>query len=119
MVSPGNWREDELIRELKRNGWKYWLPQYMNAFLLAKDIVLEFRGVSSKTVSQALSGSASGQIEGGYGPFSASASAGASRDESHLATEATADGLKIRIPGAQVIGYYLTVLPRFPNPKMK
>ena len=80
---------------------------------------MEFRGVSKSTVSHTLSESASGHIEGRYGCFSASASVGYGKDESHLSTEATADGLRIRIPGAQLIGYYVTVLPRFPSTKRR
>lgn len=87
--------------------------------LLAKDVELEFRGVSSKTTvtvtAHMLSRSVSGHVGGGYGPFSASVSSSYKSSSSNIATEATADGLRIRVPGAQLIGCYVTVVPEFPT----
>ena len=89
----------------------------MNAFLLAKDIELEFRGISSSTTAHMLSRSVEGSVGITYGPFTlgASPSVGYSSDSSHVSTEATADGIRVRVPGAQVIGYYTTVVPKFPT----
>ena len=50
---------------------KYQLPEYGTAFLLAKQILMRFRGVDSKTTSHAIQESASAHLSGSYGPFSA------------------------------------------------
>ena len=107
--------EVELIKILQSRSKSYLMPQFVNAFLLAKDVSLEFRGVDSSVQSRALQESASAHMSGNYGPFSASASFNYGKSESHMQAESTADGLRIKIPGAQLIGYYVTVLPCFPK----
>ena len=91
------------------------LPEYVNAFLLAKDIVMEFSGIDSSAQSSALQTSASSQLSGHYGPFSASSSFNYGHSKAKMSAESTADGLRVKIPGAQIIGYYTTILPCFPS----
>ena len=90
------------------------LPEFVSAFMLAKDIEMEFLGVDSKTKGHTLQQSASGRLSGSYLTFSASSSFSYGSTSSSLQTESTADGLKFKIPGAQLIGYYTTLLPCFP-----
>ena len=91
------------------------LPEYTTGFLLAKEISMKFRGVDSSTSSHAVQESASASLSGGYGPFSAKASFSYGHQSSNLKVSSTSDGLQINIPGAQIIGYYTSVLPRFPD----
>lgn len=109
--------ETALVKILQSRTKTYIMPQYVNAFLLAKDVRLEFRGVDSSVKSKAVQQSASAHMSGHYGPFSASASFSYGSSNSHMQAESTADGLLIKIPGAQIIGYYVTVVPCFPVDK--
>ena len=106
--------EDKFLEEIT-SPKNYLLPEYINAFLLAKDIELNFIGVDASAKSHFMEQSASGTISGNYGPFSASASTSYGSSDSSLQVESTATGLKIRIPGAQVIGYFAKLMPRFPH----
>ena len=76
---------------------------------------MRFRGVDSSTVSHAVQESASASLSGSYGCFSASASFSYGHTSSSLKVSTQADGLQIDIPGAQIIGYYTSVLPKFPD----
>lgn len=98
----------------KVNKGHYQLPEYTTGFLLAKDVSMSFRGVDSSTVSHALKESASAKLSVGYGPFKASGSFGYGHQSSSLKVSSQSYGLKIDIPGAQIIGYYTSVLPEFP-----
>ncbi len=113
--------EEQFIKNINDEKANYMLPEFVSAFLLAKDIEMEFSGVDSSTKSHTLEQSASGKLSGRYLCFSASASFDYGSSESSLQTESTASGLKIKIPGAQVVGYYTTLLPCFPrdSPKCK
>lgn len=93
----------------------YQLPEYTTGFLLAKDVSMSFRGVSSNVTSHAMQTSTSGSFSVGVGPFSASASSSYSHQSSHLRVSSLSDGLQIDIPGAQLIGYFTSVLPKFPK----
>ena len=76
---------------------------------------MEFSGIDNSAQGSALKTSASAQMSGHFGPFSASSSFNYGHSKVKMSAETTADGLKIRIPGAQVIGYYTTILPCFPH----
>lgn len=94
---------------------KYQLPEYTTAFLLAKDVRLIFRGIDASTSSLALKESALSQFGGSYGPFSAASSFSHGHVSSDLEVSSQSDGLHIDIPGAQIVGFYTSVLPRFPD----
>lgn len=94
---------------------EYSLPEYTTGFLLAKDITMTFRGIKTSATSHAVHQSASGMLAGSYGPFSASSSSSFGGDSSNLRVSSRSDGLHMEIPGAQVIGYYTSVMDRFPN----
>ena len=97
------------------NHSQYLLYQYPTAFLLAKDVAMEFSGLDANVKQQALSTSFGGSAKGGWGPFNFKAEASGSTSSNNLRASSTADGLKIEIPGAQLIGYYCDVVPKFPN----
>ena len=90
------------------------LPEYTTGFLLAKDVSMRFRGVSNNATSHALQESASGTFSGGFGPFSVSSSFSYGHVSTKVHVSAQSNGLQIDIPGAQIIGYYTSVLPKFP-----
>ena len=95
---------------------QYLLYQYPTAFLLAKDVSMEFSGLDAQTKQTALTTSFGVAAKGGYGPFSFGGSSATSTSNSNMRASCTADGLKVEIPGAQLIGYYCDVVPKFPNP---
>ena len=110
-VSPGPMQDEQAY---VNEAMKDQLPEYTTGFLLAKDISMRFRGVDSATTSHAIQESASSHISGSYGPFSASASFSYGHKSSNLKVSSQADGFQIDIPGAQIIGYFTSVLPKFP-----
>lgn len=112
-VSPGPMLEEDFNN---LNHSQYLLYQYPTAFLLAKDVTMEFSGLDANVKQQALSTSFGSSARGGWGPFGFKAGASGSTSSNNLRASSTADGLKIEIPGAQLIGYYCDVVPKFPNP---
>ena len=126
----------------------YLMPEYVTAFLLARNIKLQFSGVDANSASHlaqlivGASRSSSVQIpldsllmgatdgasasmagsktfSGNYQMFtlysSASLSAGYKKTSQTMTVDRTANGMILNIPGAQIIGYYTTVLPKFPT----
>ena len=115
MVSPGPMKETEFIKKVEKEDPHYILPEYVNAFLLAKDVELIFDGVNTTTKNNLVRQSAGGKLSGFYEIFTASASVNYEGTTSKLETESTMTGLKMRIPGAQLIGYYTKLTPCFPH----
>ena len=116
LVSPGFMPEKDFFNEIKgtSGAFKYLLSQYPTAFLLAKDVSMEFSGLDASTKQSALTVSVGVSVKGGWGPVSFGGSTSASGSSSQMQASSTADGLKIDIPGAQIIGYYCDVVPKFP-----
>ncbi len=77
---------------------------------------MEFSGLDAKTKQTALTASVSASVKGGWGPISFGGSTESSASYSHSQASSTADGLSVQIPGAQIIGYYCDVVPKFPDP---
>lgn len=77
---------------------------------------MEFSGLDAQSKQAALSASMGASGRGSYGPVSFGGSVSAAGKHEHTQASSTADGLKIDIPGAQIIGYYCDVVPKFPNP---
>ena len=59
--------------------------------------------------------SAGGSLSGSYEMYSLSASVGFGKTKQSVTADRTANGMIITVPGAQVLGYYTEVLPRFPQ----
>ena len=115
-VSPGSTPEEAFVTAAQSTDTDttYLLPQYATAFLLAKDVSLEFSGMSASVQASSLSEAASASVKASYGPYHASASFSYANQRSHMKAESTSDGLRITIPGAQIIGYYTDIIPKFP-----
>ena len=99
----------------------YRLPEFVTAFLLAKDIELEVSNIRHTVIRQVLEGSLEGDVSAqffalpflvpfGGGSFDHSSSGTDARSRVHR----TANGIKIKIPGAQLIAYYTQKIPKFP-----
>ena len=118
VVSPGReFDEVQYYNKLTQsNGrYRYKLPEYATSFLLARNIDLEFSGLDSSTSTYYMSQVTHKSHRGGFLFFHASHSETRSKQVSHVQASKTTDGLKIKIPGAQIIGYYTETLPKFPQ----
>ena len=120
-VSPGQGLTETQFYESLTDGQsstdakiRYKLPEYTTAFLLARNIELEFSGMSSESVSYYTSEMSQSASRFNIFCFHAGYSASRSEQTSHTRVEKTASGMKIKIPGAQIIGYFTQIIPRFP-----
>ena len=115
-ASPGiGMSEENFIHEiLGENGRQYRLPEYVTSFLLARDVELEFSGVDASTVRDTLDQYSHTSGSGGFLFFHAHASVTKNSHWSQVTAERTANGMTIKIPGTQLIGYYTQKVPKFP-----
>jgi hypothetical protein len=116
-VSPGPGANDEEYTTTVNdavNDNPYHLPQYVTGILLCRNLVLEFGGVDQTSSYKFVATSLSTSLSVGYGPFSLSTSYSRSSQKSSFQASSTATGLRISVPGVQMIGYYTEVPPKFP-----
>ena len=116
-ASPGKaLTETDFVNAISggEGGRQYRLPEYVTSFLLARDVELEFSGVDANTVRDTLDEYSHSSGSGGFLFFRASASVTKSNHWSQVTAHRTANGMRIKIPGTQLIGYYTQKLPRFP-----
>ena len=92
----------------------YRLPEYVTSFLLSRDIELEFSNVKRRSFRDTVSTFTHHSAYASFFCFSASFSSTKSTYNSKSSVHRTANGMVIKIPGAQVIGYYTQKLPKFP-----
>ncbi len=116
-VSPGPTTEKALRDAIggTDQGRSYLFPEYVSSFLLARNIKLEFSGVDANSVSHGMQMMAGGSLSASYDMFTLGASVGIGKTKQSVNADRTTNGMIISIPGAQVIGYYTNVLPRFPR----
>ena len=115
-VSPGPLPEPELVKQIGNSGENlYLMAEYVSSLLLARNVQLEFHGVDQRHVSSALRLFNGVQFTGSYNGIGVHASVGVGRTEERMVADRTTNGLRITIPGAQVLGYYTNVLPKFPR----
>ena len=115
-VSPGPQKEKALrdaINGLNSN--LYLFPEYITSFVLARDVKIHFSGVDASSVSHAMQMMVGGAFSGSISTFSLTPTFGFDRTKQSVTADRTADGMIINIPGAQIIGYFTEVLPRFPQ----
>ena len=119
--SPGKglYSEIDFINKINGDANKgdtmYQLPEYVTSFLLARDIELEFSDVNSRTFRDTVSTFTHSSAYASFFCFSASFSSSSSSNyNSRSSVHRTANGMKIKMPGAQIIGYYTQILPKFP-----
>ena len=90
-------------------GHQYRLAEYVTSFVLARDIELEFTEVDVRTVRSAL-----GKHPHSFLFFESSSAITRGHTNSKVTIGRTANGMRIKIPGTQLIGYITQKLPRFP-----
>lgn len=122
--SPGYGMTEENFVDLVSEGDDptrtiYRLPEYVTSFLLAKDIEMEisskyrnFFHSFMKDVFYKKTTTTKHVLIFKVG--STSEEKTDKNEEAKTRIHRTATGIKIRIPGAQIIGYYTKVLPKFP-----
>ena len=113
-VSPGPLTEAEFVSKIVP-GSEYLLPQYVTGLLLSKNVEIQFTGVEASYAASAIRMASSARLSGGFGPWKASVSYNSGSSSRQVSAENSSSGLRIAIPGAQVIGYYTQVMPTFPN----
>ena len=117
--SPGRGHsETEFINLINGDSSKtdtiYQLPEYVTSFLLARDVELEFSNVNRRSFRDTVSTFTRHSARVSFFCFSASFSSTSSNYKSRSSVHRTANGMSIKMPGAQVIGYYTQILPKFP-----
>lgn len=115
-MSPGPLTERELIAAVGGDTESlYLMTEYVSSFLLARNLVLEFHGVDQRHVSSALRTFTGVHVAVTYSGIGVSAAVGVQRTEERVTADRTANGLRITVPGAQIMGYYTNVVPQFPR----
>ena len=112
-MSPGPMDdESKFISTVIQNN--HLLPEYVTGLLLSRNVELHFKKVDVRAAGHAVSISHRAKLSGGFGPWRASFSYGYGKSERSFNSELASDGMRITIPGAQVIGYFTQVTPQFP-----
>lgn len=124
IVSPGPLEPSRHFHKVVRNG-QYLMPQYTTSFILANEIKIFFPGLgiskdsdtdnnTNNAVNVLMRYAYAPNLEGGYGPFSFVPPEGTKQDVHNFRVERTKGGIQLTIPGAQIVAYISTVIPRFP-----
>lgn len=112
-VSPGPQKTDkEFVEAVKA---EHALPQYVTGLLLCRNLNLEFSGVDQETKASFVRTSLNVGLSVSYGPFTLSTGVSRTKQKSAFEATTTASGLRVRIPGVQMIGYYTEVVQKFPK----
>lgn len=125
MVSPGPLEPGRYYQEVVRSG-HYLMPQFTSSFILASDVQVFFPGLgiwndtdtddqTNNAVNILMKYTYAPNLEGGYGPFSFVPADGATNNVHSFRVERNRGGILITVPGAQIIGYIITVIPKFPD----
>lgn len=113
-ISPGP-KQDEAEFISNVVAGNYLLPEYVTGLVLSRNVELEFKTKDASVAAHAVSVSHQASASGGFGPWRASFSYSYGRKERTFNAEASSSGVRITIPGAQVIGYITQVMPKFPS----
>ena len=101
------------------------MPQFTSSFIVASDIRVYFPGLgvwndsdtdnqTNNAVNILMKYTYAPNLGGGYGPFSFVPADGAINNVHSFRVERSRGGILLTVPGAQVIGYISTVIPKFP-----
>ena len=93
---------------------RYLMPEYVTGFLLARNVKLQFSRVDARSTSHLTQLTVGTKFSASYKMFTLSGAVGVGHQKQSTTVDRTSDGMIINIPGAQVIGYYTTLLPKFP-----
>ncbi|KIM21913.1 hypothetical protein M408DRAFT_29161 [Serendipita vermifera MAFF 305830] len=92
-------------------------PHFSTAFILATNLVLEFKGETADISSYFHSDQNSASLSVGYGPFSISGSYSHQSSDQNSTCQTTSDGCRITVKAPQIIGWVSQILPPLPRPK--
>lgn len=103
------------------------MPQFTSSLILASNVTLFFPGLGSWRDEEAdidnhtnaiihilMKYAYASTLEGGYGPFSLAPNGGHRKGIHNFRVERKNGGVLLRVPGAQLIGFISTVIPKFP-----
>ncbi|KAI0058158.1 hypothetical protein BV25DRAFT_1296423 [Artomyces pyxidatus] len=88
------------------------LPAFPVGYIIAKDVLVKLSSSSSSSSSSSKSFSEQAAASGGVLCFSYSHASQSSGDSSSVSTQEMADGLVIKIPGPQILGYMMQLTPK-------
>lgn len=88
------------------------LPSYPVGYIICKDVYMELSGFDISTAESKQHLNEQFQASGGCLFFSFNTSSESSRDSSSASVEMASDGMIIRIPGPQILGYVQQVMPK-------
>ena len=120
LVSPGPLTPENYFHEVVSKG-KYLLPEYPSAFVIASNIKIfftEFEIDSNETESILnilMKYAYANTLTGGYGPFTLAPVGQARKDPHNFRVERKNGGILVTLPGAQLVGYIMTVVSKFPH----
>ena len=114
-ISPGPFATDrQFVTTAQDKRSNYHIPHYLTGLLLARNVDLEFSGMNRQSSYRFVATSLSTRSRFGWGPFSVSTSYNRNTQSSRFEATSTETGIRVRIPGVQLIGYYTQVTPEFP-----
>jgi len=88
------------------------LPAFPVGYILAKDVLVKISQSSSSNSIDTKTLSKQANAAGGVLCFSFSHASNSSSDSSHVHMEHRSDGLVLKIPGPQILGYIMQLAPR-------
>ena len=113
-MSPGPLAEDDFISTVRPGVYPaFQLPQYVSGLLLSRNIEMQF-DVQLDYSTQAVRES-TGQLLGGFAFWSASLPLSHGRVQRAASIESSDTGIRVSVPGVQLIGYYTQIVSRFPH----
>lgn len=88
------------------------LPAFPVGYILAKDILIKISKSSSSSSIDTKALSEQASVAGGMLCFSFSHASSSSNESSHVHMEHRSDGMVMKIPGPQILGYVMQLTPR-------
>ena len=121
-VSPGPFATDgEFVTRAQDSQHNYRIPHYLTGLLLARNLNLEFSGMDRQSSYNFVATSLSARGKLGWGPISVFKgrssnlnSYNRNAQDSRFEATSTETGIRVRVPGVQLIGYYTQITPKFP-----
>ena len=124
LVSPGHLIPGSYFGRVIDSG-QYLLPQYVHAFVLASDVKIYFPHLgswhfsdeheSSGVINTLMEYAFAEKLSGNFGPFSFDIPKFGSGHNYQIKRNKLNGGLVITLPGAQVVGYIMNTIPKFPR----
>ena len=126
MVSPGPLLYDSYFKDIISTG-QYLLPQYVHAMILASEITIYFPKLgswehsddqgSSVVLNALMEYAFAERLSGSFGPFNFDIhEMQATGDHNfHVRRKRFNGGIVVTLPGTQLVGYIMNIVPKFPS----